>query len=272
MKTALRLMSGVVAVIAAMLFMVGCTTVDYTGRSQLMFYNESDDISTGTEAWEQILAEETVDADSVYRANLERVGGHVADIANRPQYQWEFKVIQSDVANAFALPGGKVAFYTPIFDYMDNDAELATVVSHEVAHALARHGMERQSQGVMQVLGMIPILLLIDDEEDAQTMAAVYMGVTNVGAMLPYSRAHESEADHIGLMMMAKAGYDPRAAVSFWEKFGNMNTTFLEDFLSTHPAGKDRVESMRKLMPEALELYNQAPVQRGLGASIPHGK
>ncbi len=255
---------------ARLLFAAGCETVPYTGRSQLMFYDMNDDIATGEEVYAAILSEEPEDPNSIYLPLLQQVGWRIADVADRPQFNWEFKVIDSDVVNAWCAPGGKVGFYPPIFAYFDNEAELAVVMSHEVAHALARHSMERQSQGVLQALGSLPLMLLFEEGEDLDTALSLYGIATSVAAVLPYSRKHESEADEIGLYLMAQAGYDPAAAVPFWEKFGGSDSTsFIDVFLSTHPPGPDRVAHLKECMVEAYRYYEKAPVKYGYGETMP---
>jgi predicted Zn-dependent protease len=185
---------------------------------------------------------------------VRRVGQRIAEAAQRPDYQWEFRVIEKDVANAFALPGGKVAVYTGILKYTQTDAGLAVVMGHEVAHALARHGGERMSQSMLEQAGLaaVQIGLQTSDPVIMQGVALAY----GLGVQLPFSRGQESEADHIGLVLMAKAGYDPREAVPFWERMsGGEQGQEPPQFLSTHPSGTTRIKQLQEWMPEALQYY-----------------
>ena len=257
-----RFCAGVVSA-AGLLVLAGCVSAPHTGRTQLMFYGESTDIASGEEAWQQVRAQEKVSTNATYNAALQRVGRNIAAAANKSAYQWEFVVFESSEANAFALPGGKVAVYSSLFPLFDNDAELATVVGHEVAHALARHGMERTSQSVIQACGGVLVELAL-----GQDWSPAYQTTSNLLAMLPYSRTQELEADYIGLLLMAQAGYDPQAALTFWEKFGKLNKIgVIEEFLSTHPDGDKRLEQLREALPEAQTTYRKSR-QLGNGQSF----
>ena len=175
-------------------------------------------------------------------------------------------VLESDTVNAFCLPGGKVAVYTAMMKQFSNEAELACVVAHEVGHAIARHGGERTSWSYLQALGTLGISTLGND-----TMQTIYGIGAEYGVMLPYSRMHENEADLIGLYLMAKAGYDPKAAVDFWKKFNTGNSSKLDEMLSTHPCDATRVENLSKHLEEAEALYAKAADKRGLGVAIKNG-
>ncbi len=250
------------AVVPAFFVLTGCNTVPYTGRSQLLMTSEAQEREMGVQAWQSVQNEERISTNPQYNAALTRVGGNIARAVNRPDYVWEFKVFDSKVPNAFCLPGGKVAVYSGLFTYTANDAELAAVVGHEAAHAVARHGGERISQAQMQQIGASVLDATVDDA----TIKEAYGIGTNVGVMLPYSRKHEYEADYLGLIFMAQAGYDPNAAISFWEKFGTISqTNFFEELFSTHPAGDNRIEELKKKLPEAMAQYQKASVRLGLG-------
>ena len=191
---------------------------------------------------------------------VRRVGIRIARAANRPDFQWEFHVIDKPkVANAFCLPGGKIFVYTGIFKYISSDAELATVIGHEVGHALARHGAERMSMGLLTQLGeqAAMMALNIQSTEAMQAFDAAYGVAANIGVLLPYSRTQEYEADHIGLILMALAGYDPHAALSFWEKMAQESKGKSSvEFLSTHPLDKNRIARIKALIPEAMKYYH----------------
>ena len=172
-----RICAGFVSA-TALLILAGCVSAPYTGRTQLMFYDENTDITAGAEAWQQVKAQEKVSTNATSNAALQRVGRNIAAAANKPSYDWEFVVFESSEANAFALPGGKVAVYSSLFQLFDNDAELATVVGHEVAHALARHSMERSSQSVLQACGGVLVELAL-----GQDWTPAYQTTSNLLAM-----------------------------------------------------------------------------------------
>lgn len=243
--------------VAAVAVLAGCRTVPMTGRSQLMLSSEDYENSLGEETFKEYRQKYRASSNQAYQQALNRVGQAVKAAAKQDTYNWEFTVLDSSEANAFCLPGGKVAVYSGIFNYMSNDAELACVVSHEVAHALARHGGERMSWAKLQTLGG----LFISNEN----AAALYGLTTDVGVMLPFSRSNETEADLMGLTLMARAGYNPQAAATFWKKFGSAKQSTLESWLSTHPGGDERIKDIEAAMPEALREYQAAPNKKNLG-------
>ena len=184
------------------------------------------------------------------------------------QFQWEASVIKDGrTQHAFALPGGKIAVYTGIFPIADNEAGLAAIIGHEVVHALARHGSERMSQGILAQIGLVGASIALQTEEfspvtSQAAMSALGVG-TQVGVLLPFSRAHESEADYIGLLLSAEAGYDPHEAIHVWERMQSSGGKQPHEFLSTHPGHETRIKRLTDELPEALALYNQinkAPV------------
>ena len=249
--------------IAAIVFSVtGCRSVPYTGRSQLMMSSEASENQMGEEAWQEMCKTTKTTSDPAMNNALNRVGKNIAAAAEKPEYNWEFKVFEMKEPNAFCLPGGKVAATTGIFPFFANDAEMAAVVGHEVGHAIARHSGERMSQGIFQSVGAAA-LSVFTSQTGAQE---AYGAVTQVGLMLPYSRTQEYEADHLGIIFMAKAGYDPAAALTFWDKFGKLGSNSrAKELLSTHPVGEKRLQELRDLYPKAMEYYNKAPKKRGLG-------
>lgn len=191
-------------------------------------------------------------------AAVNRVGKRIARAANRPQYQWRFHLIDSPQANAFVLPGGKVFVYTGLFKYASSDAELAIVMGHEVAHALKSHGVQGAERA--KTAGMLGAALKIGlgaagvDASKADMINKAYGVSANLGFIKPHSRGQETEADSIGLMLAAKAKYNPNAAISFWTKFGAAGQRTSE-FLSTHPAPQNRIANLKRLMPQAMKLY-----------------
>jgi predicted Zn-dependent protease len=186
-----------------------------------------------------------------------------------PGLQWEFNVIESDEANAFCLPGGKVAVYTGILPLAQTEAGLAAVIGHEVAHAVARHAGERMSQALLVNLGLsVADISLQNSQHRPLIMAALGLGA-NVGVLLPYSRKHEAEADEIGTRYMARAGYDPREAVLLWQRFAKAGGPRPPPFLSTHPAPESRAQELEGIAQRALKEYDSAPQRYGRGEAIP---
>lgn len=254
----------IIALSLPLMFMAaGCSTVPYTGRSQFLLTSESSENGMGEEAWQELRKQEKTSRDPVLNNTTTNVSLNIAKVANKPDYKWEFVVFQSNTPNAFCLPGGKVGVYSGIFKYMDNESELAAVVGHEIGHAIARHGGERIAQGMVQQLGMVALSVGTSN----QNILDAYGAVTNLGAILPYSRLHEYEADYIGMILMSKAGYDPRGTITFWMKFKTISSdSAIAEFFSTHPMSEKRLEEMQKHLPEAMEYYQKAPVKRGTGA------
>ncbi len=190
-------------------------------------------------------------------------------------FKWEVTVIKNDrTQNAFALPGGKIAVYTGIFPVAENESGLAAIIGHEVVHALARHGSERMSQGVLAQIGLVGASIALGTQgfsplTSQAAMSALGVG-TQVGVLLPFSRAHESEADYIGLLLAADAGYDPQEAVRVWERMQRLagsKGNQPQEFLSTHPGHETRIQRLTEKMPEALAIYEQA--DKALVANLP---
>lgn len=240
----------------------GCATAPYTGRKQVLMVSQEKELSLGYQAFKQIKKQSEPSKDQALQARVRRVGERIAKAADRPDYRWEFIVFEDDKnANAFCLPGGKVGIYTGLFKYIKNDADLATVISHEAAHALARHAGERLSQGTLAQLGGTALGIGLSALGVSPTAGRVAMqgyGLgTKLGILLPYNRVQESEADRIGLILMAKAGYDPESALEFWQRFatGKKDKAQLPQFLSTHPSDANRIQNIRAHLPEARRYY-----------------
>jgi len=250
---------------AAALF--GCRSVPVSDRTQLMLTTTSYENELGATAYAQYKQEYKQSTNTQYNQALERCGKAIAAVAGQEDFNWEFVVLESDEQNAFCLPGGKVAVYSGIMDIMENEAELACVVGHEIGHAIARHSGEQLSWGYLQSLGGYAVASIWSDEN----VNTIYGVGTQLGMMLPFSRSNESEADYIGLMLMAKAGYDPQAALAFWSRFGT-DSGFLEKFLSTHPGGAERIADITAALPEAEKLYTQCADKKGLGVTFNHSK
>lgn len=173
-------------------------------------------------------------------------------------YKWEFNLIEDNAANAWCMPGGKVAVYTGILPITKDEASLAVVIGHEIAHAVARHGDERMSQGLIAQMGGLALAAALSErpKETSNLFLSAYGLGTQIGVLLPYSRLHESEADRLGLIFMAMAGYDPHEAVDFWQRMAASKTgANVPEFLSTHPASETRIENIKSYIPEAMEYY-----------------
>ena len=244
---------------------IGCTVVPETGRSQFNLLSPQEEMSMGLTAFTQMKVEIPVSNDAELNAMVTRVGKRIAEQASgdMPDAQWEFVVFESEQANAFCLPGGKVGIYTGILPITKTEGGLATVMGHEVAHAVARHGGARVSQAMLlQLGGEVVNASLGDSDPKIQAGANVVYGLgAQLGVALPHSRLQESEADHIGLLYMARAGYDPREAVAFWQRFAEFNKQHGGDtpwFLRTHPLDTTRVSQLEELMPEAMEEYRRS--------------
>jgi len=246
----------------AWLVLAGCATAPYTGRKQVLMSSPHQEQTLGYQAFADIRRHSKAAQDPALQARVQAVGERIARAADRPDFHWEFVVFKDDkMANAFCLPGGKVGIYTGLFKYIHSDADLATVISHEVAHALARHAGERLSQGRLAQAGGLALglgLAALGVGSGASQVAMQGYGLgTKVGVLLPYSRVQESEADHIGLILMAKAGYDPKSALEFWERFatGKKDQGQMPQLLSTHPSDANRIQNIRAFLPEAERYY-----------------
>jgi metalloendopeptidase OMA1, mitochondrial len=258
------------AVIGLLALTSGCETNPYTGRSQLLMTSVSQEMQMGAQAYSQVKSDPKVKLSQDPREiePVKRVASHIIEAAKRSKYaeeakqfQWEVTVIKDDkTMNAFALPGGKIAVYTGIFPVAKTEAGLAAVLGHEVTHALARHGAERMSQGqltnaALQVVGAAAGASGVNPLLSQGAMAALGAGA-QVGVLLPFSRKHESEADYIGILLAADAGYDPRESVHLWERMEQLSGGGgPSEFLSTHPGHETRIEQLQKWMPEAMGIY-----------------
>ncbi len=236
-----------------------CATAPVTGRSQIMLLPEDAELKMGLDAYQQVLAKAKVSSDPALTSQVAGVGRRIADATGKTDYQWEFKVIEDAQANAFCLPGGKVAVYTGILPITRDDAGLAAVLGHEVAHAVARHGGERVSQNLVVQMGLAATQAALsrNDPRTVQAVTALLGAGSAVGLLLPWSRAQESEADRLGLIYMAKAGYHPSAARDLWVRMAEEGRGKARppEFLSTHPAPETRIRQIEAWIPEALTHY-----------------
>jgi predicted Zn-dependent protease len=239
-------------------FIAACATVPYTNRQQLNLISKSDEMKLGEEAYVEVFKKNPPSKDAKLQARLRAIGERIQKAAAQPDFKWEFNVVEGKEVNAFCLPGGKVAFYEGILPICESDNGIAVVMGHEVAHALAHHGAERMTQGMgVQLVGTILSAGLgkADPAVKERTLQAFGIGA-NVG-LLKYSRAHESEADRIGLILMAKAGYDPHGAVDFWKRMSKgAEGKKPPEFLSTHPSDETRIRQIEAWMPDAMQYYH----------------
>jgi predicted Zn-dependent protease len=254
------------AVLAVILVLVGCYTVPETGRSAFII-PMGDEVAQGAAAFADIKSKEKLSTDPVYNEQVTRVGRRIAEAvgADLPSAKWEFVVFdEPKTINAFALPGGKVGVYSGLIKLVSSDDEIAIVMGHEIAHVTARHGAQRMSTGVVAALAGIALGVATEDSKNQEAILLGY-GALAGGTTLAFSRSHESEADHIGLRYAAKAGYDPNAAVIFWQKMAKANEgSSLPEFLRTHPTDEHRIENLRRWMPEAMPLYEAAKQKRAI--------
>jgi predicted Zn-dependent protease len=230
------------------LLLVGCTKTPLTNRSQFMMISPDQEMALGATEAKKVVEASKISTDIKLQDRVKRIGAKIAAVSGRSDFAWEFTVIQDDTPNAFCLPGGKVFFYTGILKITENDDQIATVMGHEIAHALARHGAERMSMQNASNIGAQVLAVALNVPAQYQNLYAQAYGVTSqVGLILPYSRTFEHEADQIGLYLMWKAGYNPAQAVKFWENMARLSKSSQKPpaFLSTHPADEERIREIR---------------------------
>ena len=252
-------------VICALGLFFSCATNPFTGKKSLNFVSNSELFPSSFQQYGTFLKENKVIVGTADAKRIENVGMKIKLAAERwlkangqaeylNGYQWEYKLIENKEVNAWCMPGGKIVVYSGILPVAKDDAGLATVMGHEVSHALANHGAQRMSATQLQELGAVGVALATGNKTaEQQKMWQQYYGIgSEVGVMLPFSRSHESEADKIGLTLMAIAGYNPELAISFWERMSSSSSgNKPPEFLSTHPADATRIANLRRLIPEA---------------------
>lgn len=243
------------------LLIVACSKAPVTGRSQLILISESQEIQLGLTAYDQVLSSEKLSSNQEYVSAVKRVGNKIAPFTEK-NYNWRFNVIESSQVNAWCLPGGKIAFYEGILDIMENEGQIAAVMGHEIAHATARHGGERISLGILTQVGAIALQIALREEDPAIQYAVfqAYIPAVSIGAILPFSRKQEYEADRMGMVYMARAGYDPQEAINLWKIMLEVNKGKERppQWLSTHPITENRIKELEEFLPEALEIYNDS--------------
>ena len=265
-RTRLRRIFGVVLLVAVVW---GCAEVPITGRQSLHLVPESELLTLSLQQYNEVLQKSKLSTDNQKVAMVRRVGNRVAKAAESflaesghqdliKDFQWQFNLIEDDkTANAWVMPGGKAAVYTGILPFTKDETGLAVVQGHEVGHALANHGNERMSQELLKNMGGMALsVALTSQPQMTQELAMAAFGAgASIGVLLPYSRLQESEADHIGLILMARAGYDPREAIPFWQRMNKAPGSRPPELLSTHPAPETRITNIQALIPEAMAYY-----------------
>jgi predicted Zn-dependent protease len=258
----------VLALLVVIAIAVSCAKVPISGRRQLRLIPESELIGMSITSYQQFLDTNNVlppsNADVVMVRRIgEKIKGSVekylADnhMSNRVEgFQWEFNVVKEDAVNAWCMPGGKVVVYTGILPVTQDEGSLAVVMGHEIAHAIARHGNERMSQGLALQLGGLAISVALSEKPAlTQNVFLQSYGIGSQLGILAYSRSHEIEADKLGLVFMAMAGYDPQSAIGFWERMSEAGGQAPPELLSTHPSDETRISTLREFMPEAMKYY-----------------
>lgn len=258
-----------VSILAATIFINSCRTVPISGRKQLSLLPESMLVEMSLTSYGEFIDTNTLSSNRAQTAMVKRVGERIAlsveqylrnnGLESRiNDFKWEFNLVEDDTPNAWCMPGGKVVFYTGILPYTQTEGGLAVVMGHEIAHAVARHGNERMSQSLLIQTGGLALAAALDEKPDEtkQLFYAAYGVGTTLGVMLPYSRSHETEADKLGMIFMAMAGYDPNEAVAFWQRMEQAGGTSVPQFLSTHPNSGSRIRELKKFIPEAIKYYN----------------
>ena len=247
-----------------LLAVAACKTNPFTGKKTLNFYPNSQIFPMAFAQYDQFLTENQVVDSSSEAQMIEKVGKRIASAAERwltangypgylKDYRWEYNLVQDETVNAWCMPGGKIVFYTGILPICQSETGVAVVMGHEVAHALADHGAQRMSAGTLQQLGAVAGNVAIKDPEKRNAFNQAYGIGTTVGAMLPFSRSHETEADRIGLQIMAIAGYNPDEAAELWKRMKAQNSQAPPEFLSTHPSNDTRISNLTAWAPLAKE-------------------
>lgn len=259
------------------LSILSCSTTPISNKKSFLLTSEKSENQMGEKAYKDILKKEKPTRNRALAKQIQKIGKRLAAVAGKPDYKWEFRTLESKQPNAFCLPGGKIAIYTGIVPYAKNEAGLAAIMGHEIGHALARHGGQRMSMGKLASIGLTAGALFGAYKSKGKSkkeqlkysamMAALGAGVT-YGVMLPFSRSNESEADEIGLELMARAGYDPREAVLFWQRFAKLPGKKPPAWASTHPSSTKRAKDLQKMMPKALETYQRARQKYGRGPKM----
>lgn len=243
---------------------LACKTNPFTGKNTLNFYSNTSLFPTSFAEYDRFLKANKVVEGSPEAATVTRVGQRIAKAAERwltakgypgylKDYRWEYNLVDDKTVNAWCMPGGKIVFYTGILPICQDETGIAVVMGHEVAHALADHGAQRMSAQTLQALGLVAGNVAIQNEDDRLLFNTAYGVGSTVGGTLPFSRSHETEADQIGIQIMAIAGYDPEAAPELWKRMKAQNKGGTPEFLSTHPSDERRIANLTQWVPRARE-------------------
>ena len=247
----------------AILLFLSCATNPFTGKKTIALVSNAQLFPTAFQQYDQFLSENNVVTGTKDAEMITRVGQRIATAAERwlnannhqgylNDYRWEYNLVEDKTVNAWCMPGGKIVFYTGILPIAQNETGIAAIMGHEVAHALGNHGQQRMSAGLLQQLGAVAGNVAIKDEQSRNIFNQAYGVGSTVGVMLPFSRAHETEADKIGLILMAIAGYNPDEAAELWKRMkANSGGQAPPEFLSTHPSNDTRIENLTQLAPTA---------------------
>ena len=253
------------------IFIYSCSTIALTGRRQLNIIPSSQMLPMSASNYQQVLKQSQLSTDMKQTALIKKVGKNIQMAVETYMqneglssqlngFNWEFNLIKDDkMVNAWCMPGGKVAFYTGILPICKDEKGIAVVMGHEVAHAIANHGSERMSQGMLQQLGGLALAKALEEKpKETQDLYMTAFGAgSNLLGILPFSRLHESEADHMGLIFMAMAGYDPNEAPKFWQRMKAQSGGSPPEFLSTHPSPDTRINDLKAKIPEAMTFYKK---------------
>ena len=260
------------AFLLAVFLLISCGTVPVTGRKQLALIPSSTMLSMSYQQYDEFLKTNKLSTNQEQTRMVKRVGERIQKAVEQymadnnmshalKDYRWEFNLVESPDVNAWCMPGGKVVVYSGILPITRDEAGLAVVMGHEIAHAVARHGDERMSQALLVQTGGVALSAALASKPESTRelwMGAFGLGAS-VGVILPYSRLHENEADRLGLVFMAMAGYDPRVAVQFWERMSQEKKgSAPPEFLSTHPADATRIQNIKAQIPDAMKYYRKA--------------
>lgn len=251
-----------VATLSACLIAVACRTVPETGRKQVNFMNPAEEAALGLSEFNKMKKEKPISTNQAYNALVQRVGDRLSKVMPVPDAEWEFVVFEDPSPNAFALPGGKVGVHTGLFQISQNEAGLAAVIGHEVGHVVARHSGERMSQNVISGIAVLGAGYVLNKKTGADGMLpTAALGGAALIATKAFSRKQELEADRMGAIFMARAGYDPQESIALWQRFaawraqsGQKSTP---PFLASHPLDETRIAELQRYMPEALEDYKK---------------
>ena len=264
-------MKKILFLLVILVFLISCSTVPITGRRTFNLIPESQMNAMSFSQYDEFLKTNKLSNNKTQTRMVKKVGLQIqkaveqyfADkgMSNKlTGYEWEFNLVDNKEVNAWCMPGGKVVFYTGILPVTKDEAGLAVVMGHEIAHAIGGHGSERMSQGMLVQFGGMALSTALEEKpvETQQVWMTAFGLGSQFGIMLPFSRMHESEADHLGLIFMAMAGYDPATAVEFWKRMSAMkNEQAPPEFMSTHPADATRISDLKELLPEAMKYYKK---------------